>query len=90
MVVLSPWSPHVVSCPRAHWWCRWCLVLWCVALVGWWLLGVAPCVGVPLLCRGGVPVAVGCGPVVALSRVVRALTGWGLSVGVRVRLRPGV
>ena len=35
------------------------------------------------------PVAVGCGPVVALSRGVRALTGWGLSVGVRVRLRPG-
>src|SRR5699024_5410833 len=52
MLVLSPWSPHVVSCPRARWWCGRCLVLWCVALVGWWLLGVAPCVGVPLLCRG--------------------------------------
>ena len=53
MMALSPWSPHVVSCPRARWWCGRCLVLWCVALVGWWLLGVAPCVGVPLLCRGG-------------------------------------
>ena len=83
MVVSSSWLPHVVGCPRAHWWCRWCLVLWCVVLVGGWLLGV------PLLCRG-VPVAVGVWPGRVLSRVVRALTGWGLSVGVRVRLRPGV
>src|SRR5699024_6058767 len=61
MVVSSPWSPHVVGCPRAHWWCRRCLVLWCVALVGGWLLGV------PLLC-GGCLLPWGCGPVVC-SRV---------------------
>ena len=82
-------------------WCRhrghlaWSVVLVLTGGVGGaWSCGVWPwlgggCWGCPS-CVGGVPVAVGCGPVVALSRVVRALTGWGLSVGVRVRLRPGV
>ena len=82
------------------WWrCHRGYLTWSVVLVltggagGAWSCGVCPgsgggCRGSPLC--GGVPLCRGCGPVVALSRVVRALTGWGLSVGVRVRLRPGV